>query len=1110
MTTSVRLRLVLAGLLLALTVASVVAYGAVFRVELRPGFPSVHARIVLLPCNGTLVPFYQVVAAAPPGYRVDVAFEKLVYAPGQLPWRIRAYVSIPLRNVSISLEATCPAVIVQSGRWRGVWLSDVLVAAYTSDGRVLRDALLSFRFARVGPSRPVDAWTYRVVESVATLLYPSGWEVSTKPYQVGIIVVTRQVLLSAVEEWAKIKEREGYRVTIITVDELCREHADMVARLGLREVIRWAVEQVYKSAPQVYRYLVIVGDDSGRYWGTKILSCDILEPWEVPTAYFYNPASSLDLQTSHSGYFIPSDIYYATFDGSWDANGNGVLGEYPQDVPAYDPYPELIPARIPARSLAEARAALLGAALNYPITDSIILAGSVLYYYGEGGEKLVAQGDTMLEALYDNLLAGYEWIYPIRLYEHYPVNTTITSPQQLNGNLTRTNMVAVLSEERGIVAINAHGSATCVWRKVWIGDENGNGVPDPNEIVYKPFLCASDAYAILPQMLYTVDSCLTAYYDNPQSTSLGEAAALHGAVYIGWDRITFGPRLPPDEEMNPEAWCCDIRLTYYFYAALIGQQVDTVGDALLKAIIEYVNAEPLTTSGYMGNVSRRVFFALTLLGDPTRLAYSYPSMFSSEELTLPALPDVPTTVRLRLIRYGVNQPIANATVYVYVYRGGYSVEGPVAIVRTSPDGFLAVNLTVGVGGGSFLFYYPGSAYPPKPTEPAIAVVKLNTSLRPWVIAEPSVVKTQQWLRVYGCGFPPYSPLDVLADGLLVTRVYTNATGCFDYRVVLPTSLPLGEVVLRVVDVQYPGLRAETKVLLVYNTLLDILRVAREARGLAATAKDYARLIALKLEELYETVKELNQSITRLLATSQKTSVNTTRALRELAASIALLEEQLARLNATLASSTSSIRAEARAQAELVLSTLSKLRKEAERLAERLDAISADLGEATGSLTALRLETRKLLASLDSLRATAAALLGYAKENAERLAAVGSKLDALSEKIGGAENATKALEKMLARIAGVVNTTAYGVLGAERMLRGINATLGSLRESQVVLASKLESLKAKLGEISSELVSLRALSQRLESKLGGDTVYAAAAAASALTALVALLLAAKRG
>lgn len=1096
-------RVVAAGLLLAALAMLMLTYAAAAEVVTLSIKPlGSNARIIWLPCNGTLTPFYQVVYAVPPGFSVRVVGVEARYAPGAAArFGPSAFVA-PLLPNAAPFGAECRALIVQKGVWRGVTLVTILAAGYTSGGRRLTGLLVKLDVRRVGVKpRPLDPWTYHVVEELATSSYPVGWSVEKGPYRVGIIVLTRDSLLPAVGEWVVLKEMEGYVVKVVTVDQICREYKAIVESQGLRAAIRYAIEQIYRSAPDVYRYLVIVGDDSGRLWNVHITSCSMLQPWEVPTAYFYNPASSYDLVYSHSGYFVPSDIYYVTFDGNWDANGNGVLGEYPQDVKAYDPYPELLPVRIPVRDVRTAREVLEKLALNTPTGDYMVLAGSILYYRGEVNETVESQGDTLLEALYQTSLARDTWLKTVKLYEHYPASSSITSPSMINGNLTFTNLMVTLQGMHGIVTIVAHGTVDCVWRKIWVNDTNGNGVPDKSEIVYKPLLCAANAAGLQPQLLYTVAACLTAYYDNPNGVSLGEALLRHGSGYLGWNRITFAPLLPPEEEQNPEYWCCTLRLIYYLYNALLQpQSVERLGDALLKAIVEYVTAEPLDQPGILGNVSRRVFFALTAMFDPTRLAYSYTTSFDPSHLVVPAKPGVPVTVRLRLYAVDTGLPIANQPVSVYVYRGGFNVsKNPLLTVYTDRNGVAQFTVTAGVGGLRLLVYYPGSSEPPSPYEPITATVVLNTSLAPWVTVSPSAASTLEWIRVRGCGFPAYAPLDVLVEGIRVTRIYSNSSGCFDTLIALPYTLPLGPANLTVVDARYPGVKASTRIVVASNLAVEESEAVKRLSATLSSILDVLREIYSRLRMLQADVERLGRNVTLNSSRVAAALSRINNGLEKLTLDFRSLERKLDAIKAGLGriADTGSGIAEMIREEQLLVE---KVERDTHRILDEISSLQMSVTSLQGlqaRIERLREELYRLNSSLGSMLAvlesrisTVESRLGSIRGS---IIAVEKRLTLLEEALRGVNNSISSLRVSVYDQLGAINSTvsfiAEKVKRLEDGLATIQASVSSLQGSLTRLSGNVEMLASRINGNTGKLVS----EARISTVLALAAIVAAAAA-----------------
>ncbi|MDX9780709.1 MAG: C25 family cysteine peptidase [Candidatus Neomarinimicrobiota bacterium] len=90
--------------------------------------------------------------------------------------------------------------------------------------------------------------------------------------------------------------------------------------------------------------------------------------------------------TIYSSDNIPADLYYAALDGDWDANGNGIFGEY-SDSSGFDEadlLPELAVGRMPAANISELQN-LIAKSMRYqgePVVDDLdkqIFFGEFLY-----------------------------------------------------------------------------------------------------------------------------------------------------------------------------------------------------------------------------------------------------------------------------------------------------------------------------------------------------------------------------------------------------------------------------------------------------------------------------------------------------------------------------------------------------------------------------------------------------------------------------------------------------------------------------------------------------------------------------------------------------------
>ncbi len=1028
-----RLVLSLLIIVLAVFVIAGVVVGArveTFYISLEDGVVK-GGHVEWLPCNGSLVPFYRYVFVAPPGFKADVVKVKPVVVTRFTGSLLAAGVAVPLRgSTQVYRNIVCRAPIVEEGYWRGIEITVVLYPMVIDKSLLVKRLEIVFNVTR-GPSKIV-ALTRQDVELLQKLadnLEVYEIPATLPPGSRGIIIVTRDYFMPVVEEWAKLKEMQGYRVKIIDIDRDICTYKALVAEYGLRRLIRDYIKKAYEECKGCYQYLLIVGDTSGLYWDKKITNCSELPEWMVPTAYFYNPADPLDLKYSHSGYFVPSDVYYATLDGDWDANGNGILGEYPQDVKAYDPYPELAYARIPVRTLTEAKQVLEKLENVFPSDHKVDLIGSILYYLGENGNDTQAQGDTRVEIIYEEDIKPLNWLESVRLYEHYPPLTTVVSPGGLNGNLTVDNVRLVLSEARRMVLVMAHGDKLCLWRKIWVNDANNDGVPEPQEIEYKPFLCASDAPNVKQQLLYLVDACLTAYFDSPDSTSLGEAMLLYGSQYIGSDRISFVTLLPPGEATDPNNWVASDLLYYYIVRYLFdtaNKKVARIGDALVNAIVEYVTHVPLTTEGFLGNVSRRVFFSLTYLGDPTRMIYSTPTRLNTTRTVLALQPNSLASFAVQLLRED-GEPVPQAPIYLYdVTAGDYIL---LSTQFTNDEGVALFHVNVDNSNRTLYAYYPGSASIPNPLEPSgmsILIVPIVT--KPWIQVKPQVYKPGERLSLYGCGFPYNAPLEVYMDGIYVTKIYSNSTGCVNATIIpLYNLLPPSTVSIEVIYPAYPEIRASATFTLAYNPLLG--------------AYGNSVYLRSRLDELYTMLQAIYNGLLKLDKQLALLETNITAKLSRVNNTL----NSLTRLMASVASNVSSI--------ERSLSMLRSL----------LGRLNATMGENAARLTRLL----ELVTSIEKH-------IEYVRFEIARLnSSIVQRSEGIYSRLAGLEAKLSALGKMLEGVRSEIID----------MIESVNATLTSRLEA---LNGSLEALSARLSSIAVTVSRLAVRLSRLETRVSNVT------------------------
>jgi len=248
----------------------------------------------------------------------------------------------------------------------------------------------------------------------------------------------------------------------------------------------------------------------------------------------------------------PTDYYFADLTGSWDSDGDTYFGEYPDDS-GVDFYAEVFVGRIPIYELDYTTLdSVLQKMIDYDKMrgsrawrKKLLLPEAISNYYNEDWDPTNYR--TCGHPLADWLKNRLPKITTCTLYEKAGLDACTAA---CNANLTRANVRSRWANGFGMVVWWGHGDDTAAWRKYWSTDD-GDGVPEWNEMTWVEFFTSSDASAYLndnmPSWAYLC-SCLNGNPDN--TNNLGTALLHHGAIAtisasrvswycIGWGY--FGP-----------------------------------------------------------------------------------------------------------------------------------------------------------------------------------------------------------------------------------------------------------------------------------------------------------------------------------------------------------------------------------------------------------------------------------------------------------------------------------------------------------------------------------------------------------------------------------------
>ncbi|MCF7920454.1 MAG: T9SS type A sorting domain-containing protein [Candidatus Cloacimonetes bacterium] len=172
-----------------------------------------------------------------------------------------------------------------------------------------------------------------------------------------LLIICGEEYLDIFEDYALWRESKGIISAVYTIESIISNFTGGAdAADNLRDFIIEAY-QTWNGTEIPLEFVLLAGDDEiipyRGCWGTN---------------YYYGAV-----------YNMPSDVYFGNLDGDWDANGNGVYGEYNDDV---DLLPELSVGRFPGDNAQEFINQInkIKDYVEYPseYLDSMLLIGEIL------------------------------------------------------------------------------------------------------------------------------------------------------------------------------------------------------------------------------------------------------------------------------------------------------------------------------------------------------------------------------------------------------------------------------------------------------------------------------------------------------------------------------------------------------------------------------------------------------------------------------------------------------------------------------------------------------------------------------------------------------------
>lgn len=303
-----------------------------------------------------------------------------------------------------------------------------------------------------------------IIENPNDLIYDTTIQ---KEGNLDYVIITSNALKDAFKALVEWKNQKGVQTEIVAIEDIDAKYEGA----DLQEKIKYFLYDMYSL--RGLKYVMLGGDNS-----------------IIPVKYCYSYPSG-------NGTEMPTDLYYACFDGQfdWDGNNNKIYGEKSDGMSLI---PNVFLTRLPVRSTSEIDA-FTDKLLAYEkctninnITNEMLMCGCQLGSYGDSEAK----GDN----LYNNYIKDYWNGERKKIYDSY-------SDFGESFILSGTNLQALLSKGYSFVEVISHGNP-----KLW-------GWSDRELYDYKQALeLKNQGYTII-----TTNACSTNAFDLSQEPCLSEA-----------------------------------------------------------------------------------------------------------------------------------------------------------------------------------------------------------------------------------------------------------------------------------------------------------------------------------------------------------------------------------------------------------------------------------------------------------------------------------------------------------------------------------------------------------------------------------------------------------
>ena len=231
---------------------------------------------------------------------------------------------------------------------------------------------------------------------------------------VDYLIITSDSLLSSFDDLVTWKKTKGVRTEVISLDSIDHNYSDSTIQLKIKRCLY----DYYLN--RGLKYVLLGGDNT-----------------IIPVQYCYAKSGSQII------YDMPSDLYYACFDGwfNWNGNCNHIYGEVTDGV---DFSPSIYVSRLPIRTQEHVEAFLNKLIcyeknpLSKPWHDNILMAGAKMGY--SIGEQ--SDAEAKADNLYNNYILPYWSGNRFKIFDtytdfpdgtHYPLSTSKLQDQLEKG-----------------------------------------------------------------------------------------------------------------------------------------------------------------------------------------------------------------------------------------------------------------------------------------------------------------------------------------------------------------------------------------------------------------------------------------------------------------------------------------------------------------------------------------------------------------------------------------------------------------------------------------------------------------------------------------------------